>query len=261
MKLEQLQTAFSERVFAAPAENAENVNAALVADIRAGSLSAARRLEIYRHNVFSALRGGLSDLYPVLSAIVGEPFFYAAADEFIRLTPSLSGDLNNFGGELAEFLASYAPAATLPYLPDVARMEWAWHRAYDAADADMLDLARLAATPAELHSTLTFAVSPSASLMTSPYPLFDIWRVNQTDYEGDMRVDWEITAETLVVYRPEFEVQMQRLDPGSFAFLTACAQGDALEVAANRAFSADPEYDLQARLIEFIQNRLLVGFH
>jgi hypothetical protein len=257
MKLAQLQTAFSDRVFAAPSSE---VDATLAAHIRSGSLSAVRRIEIYRHNVFSALRGGLGDLYPIIKNIVGDDYFQAAADVYIRQTPSPSGDLNDFGETFSAFLKHYAPASELPYLGDVAAMEWAWHRAYDAADADGLDLARLAALPPELHAALVFTVHPSLRLVASPYPLFDIWRVNQPGYEGEMRVDWDTRGDKLAVSRPEFEVQMQQLDAGGFAFLAACAQGDALEAAASKAFEADAAFSLQTRLIELVQTRLIVGF-
>ena len=112
---------------------------AAVAQIRAGKLSAMRRLEIYRHNVYTNLRGALKDIYPVILAIVGEAFFHHAADQFVAAHPSRSGDLNQFGGEWAAFLGSYAHAAELAYLPDVARLEWAWHRAFHAGDATRFD--------------------------------------------------------------------------------------------------------------------------
>ena len=67
-----------------------DTNAAL--KIRAGKLTAMRRLEIYRHNVMSNLRGVLKDIYPVIFAIVGDTFFLHAADQFIRSHPSHSGD-------------------------------------------------------------------------------------------------------------------------------------------------------------------------
>ena len=39
---------------------------------------------------------------------------------------------------------------TFPYLPDVARMEWLAHRAYYAADAELLDLTKAAVSTRKL---------------------------------------------------------------------------------------------------------------
>lgn len=87
-------------------------------------LSRGRHLAIYRNNVFSNFREVLRAVYPVVERLVGESFFNYAADRFIRLYPSTSGGLHRFGGDFAEFLASFPPAADLVYLPDTARLEW-----------------------------------------------------------------------------------------------------------------------------------------
>ena len=84
--LRDLQQAFADAIIAG--------NGGAAAQIADGKLASARRIEIYRHNVFSNLRGVLSDVFPVVERIVGDAFFRHAADQFIRETPSRSGDLN-----------------------------------------------------------------------------------------------------------------------------------------------------------------------
>lgn len=256
MRLDELQRAFSDDVFSAASDSASRV----AAEIHGGKLGAAKRLAIYRHNVFSALRGALADLYPVTKAIVGAAFFEAAGDAFIRVTPSLSGDLNNFGAGFADFIKGYAPARELAYLPDVARMEWAWHLAFHAQNARALDLARLAAVPAEAHAQLKFLLHPSSQLMQSVYPLFDIWRVNQPDYAGDMQLNWDQGTEHLLIFRADVEVEMHKLDAGSFTFLSRVGEGGTLEAAAEAALEVDAAFPLQARLAEYVQMGLVVDF-
>ena len=105
----------------------------------------AERLAIYRRAVFANYRNALGATYPVVKKLVGEPFFHAAVDAFVLAHPSVSGDLNVYGGEFGAFLAGYGPAAALPYLPDVARLEWAMDEASRAADDDASPDAVLAA--------------------------------------------------------------------------------------------------------------------
>ena len=52
--------------------------------------------------------------------------------------PPRSPVLMDYGAGFADFIAGFAPAASLPYLPDVARIERAWREAYHAADAEPL---------------------------------------------------------------------------------------------------------------------------
>jgi hypothetical protein len=259
MKLGDLQIAFCNNMFS-PTTSQLASKSMLTDRIRGGHLSPADRLSIYRHNVFSNLRGALSDLYPIIENVVGKAFFAAMADYFIRVTPSCSGDLNLFGAEFAAFIKAYTPASDLPYLVDVAKMEWAWHCAFHAADANALDLARLASVPAESHALLKFKLHPSAQLLASPFPLFDIWRVNQPEYEGDMQLDWKTAGDHLLVFRPDVEVEMRQLDAASFAFLSALCEGHTLEVAASNGFAVDEQFPLQTKLIEFVQMNLVVDF-
>ena len=226
--------------------------------IRPGKLTATRRLEIYRHNVFANLRGVLKDIYPVVLGVVGEAFFEHAADRFVGTHPSRSGDLNQFGGEWAAYLAGYPHAADLPYLPDVARLEWAWHQAFHAADVAPFDLARLAAMPAEQHATLCFDLHPTVRLVRSDFPLLRIWEVNQPEFTGEMEVDWDAPADLLLIRRnDEVEVLIERISEPKFAFLHALTQHATLEVAATAALEADPALDLQGFLLESVQSGII----
>ena len=128
-------------------------------------LDAQARIGIYRTNVMGNYRSALREVYPVVLALVGEPFFNRAADSYASRHPSRSGDLNDFGGEFGDFLAGWPSAAQLAYLPDMARLEWAVERAFHAADAARLDLQALAAVPQEMLPTLRFELQPASRIV------------------------------------------------------------------------------------------------
>ena len=231
--------------------------------IRAGKLTAARRLEIYRHNVYANLRGALKDIYPVTLAVVGEAFFHHAADQFVRVHPSRSGDLNQFGGDWAAFLGTYPYAAELPYLPDVARLEWAWHEAFHAGDAPPFDSGRLATLPPDTHSTLCFLLHPTVRLVKSDFPILRIWEVNQPGFTGEIDVDWDTPAASLLIYRDLADgvsVLIEHLSAAGDAFLRALVQQATLEAAAVAALDIDATFNLQAFLLESVQSGVIVDF-
>jgi hypothetical protein len=233
--------------------------------VRGGKLSAERRLEIYRHNVLANLRGALRDVFPVVNRIVGDAFFRHAVDQFIRATPSLSGDLNQFGREWPAFLADYPHAAELPYLADVARLEWAWHECFHAADAEALDPARLARVPPEAHGGLVFRLHPAVRLLDSPFPLLRIWQVNQADFAGDQHIDWAQGGGTLLVRRDDgdaggIEVVIQSVPAGAWRFLCELTAHRELEPAAAAALEADGRFDLQGFLLESVQSGVITDF-
>ena len=238
---------------------------AAVPSIIGGKLSGARRLEVYRHNVFSNLRGALRDVFPVVERIVGEGFFQHAADQFIRETPSTSGDLNQFGREWPAFLATYPHAEELPYLADVARLEWAWHECYHSSDAAMFEIDRLAAIDPADHGALVFTLHPALRLLSSAYPLLRIWRINQPEYVGEMDVEWDQTGEHLLVRRDVDElgtmgVAIQAVSAGASRLLRALEGGVRFETVAMLALEADAAFDLQNFLVASVQSGIITDF-
>lgn len=226
--------------------------------IKGGKLSPEKRIEIYRHNIFSTLTGALSDLYPVTEKIVSAPFFRHLAEQFIRVTPSRSGDLNMFGSEWPEFLRRHPEAINLPYLADVAKLEWAWHQAFHAADYAAFDLARLGLVPPDQHAALRFMLHPSAAFIASSHPIVLIWEMNQTDHVGDMKLDWTLPGDFALVSRDDLEMKVQSLPRASFDLLRALNNEESLEAAADVAFATDADFDLQAALLSAIQSNLIV---
>ena len=234
-----------------------------VALLRSGKVSATRRLEIYRFNVMTNLCGVLKDIFPVVLALVGDAFFQHAAEQFVRAHASRSGDLNRFGGDWPSFLADYPHASELPYLHDVASLDWSWHEAFHAADAPPFDLQRLAEVPPERHGALQFALHPTARLIQSRYPILRIWEVNQPAFASDIEVVWDLPTEYLLVHRDIVDgvsVVIERVSAAGYAFLQALAQHATLENAATAALGIDAAFDLQGFLLESLRSGVIIDF-
>lgn len=262
MSLREIQTEFTAGVFG-------SFSPKLAAGIISGGLTAEQRLAIYRNNVFSNLRGALRNSYPVILRLLGEAFFNHVADEYVRSHPSASGDLHNFGGDFDAFLASFESCAKLPYLPDVARLEWAWDQVFHAADCTppVLEhtLQRLATVPPEHYAGLHFSLHPACTLLTSDYPVLRIWQVNQADYAGDQRVDLSEGGVRLALIRSnarrdDFTVEILALNVGEFAFLQAIRDGNALTTALDAALESDTRFDLGAAIHHCITHAIIVDF-
>lgn len=228
--------------------------------IVAGQLAPAERIGVYRNNVLGNYRQALAATFPVVRRIVGAALFDSACAGFVRAHPSLHGDVNRYGGDMARFLAAYPPVRKLAYLPDVARLEWAIDQANIAADAPALDLQALAVVPAAAIPALRFGLHPSAQFVQSRYPIFRIWQVNQPDVEGDDHVDWAEGGCTLLVRRAPDGVVIERLAAGEHAFLGALARKERLEEAEKRALSAESAFDVGEVLKRHVAGQTIVAF-
>lgn len=134
----------------------------------------AGRFNIYRNNVRITLRNALRTTFPAIEKLVGEEYFSALALAFVELHPPRSAIMSDYGDCFADFLAGLDPVSDYPYLPDVARIEFARVQAYHAADAkrfglqDEASIIRALETPVKLH--------PSVTTIFSEQPALSIWR-------------------------------------------------------------------------------------
>ena len=170
----------------------------------------ARRLAVYRGNLLAASGHALAAAYPVIVQVVGAEFFEALARAYQAHSPSTSGDLNQYGMQLPAFLEGFPHVRELPYLPDLARLEWAVHSAHYAADTDPLDVSRLASVPEAEQASLRLRLNPLCALFESRYPLARIWEIHQKDYAGEFSVQFHDGPFRTLVSRPRFRAQASR---------------------------------------------------
>lgn len=252
--LRELQQAFADAIFAREPER-------FAPRLRSTRIPAAARLQIYQNNVFISLAQALADVYPVVERLVGEEFFHQIARRFIRSCPSRSGNLHDFGRELAMFLRGLREARHLPYLGDVAALEWAYHEVFHAADAAPLDVERLAQVPEDAQGRLRFRLHPATRLIASGFPILAIWEANLGDEPPRAQIDLDAGADYLLVARRDLDRVVQRLTPGEFALLAEIASGATLAQACDGATAADPATDIEAAVGRFVADRTITGFH
>ena len=228
--------------------------------LRPGTVpSTQRRLQIYRNNLFETRIAAIGAVYPVVARLVGTDFIRCAAKAYSQLVHMRCGDLHEFGDRLPEFLRDYVPAAGLPYLADVARLEWAYHRAYHGAQLPALDPIRIRQVPVGAQGSLRLQLQPSADLIRSPYPILRIWQANQPGaLDAESRIFLDEGGVNLLVVQQDLEIEFRLLDEGESRWLWALALGDRLEQATREALDSDPTFDLAAALSRHLAGGLFV---
>jgi hypothetical protein len=214
-------------------------------------------LAVYRANVEGNLAGALAGAYPVVRKIVGDGFFAQLRRAYGARQPSSSGDLNRYGSRLASFLSDYAEVADLPYLADVARMEWVAHLAYYAQDPADFDLRALALLAPERYASLRPRLAPACALLTSRWPLGRIWAVHQEDYQGEFDIDLGSGPDRILVHRPRWRASVSSLGAGDFHFLEAVGRQAELGAAFDAGLAADPAFDPSNALVRWIHARVI----
>lgn len=219
------------------------------------------RFAVYRNNVISSLLGALADSYPVVLQLVGEAFFNAMGLAYVQSHPPRSRLLVEYGEDFAAFIDNFEPAASLPYLADVARLERMRIRAYHAADSNAVDhraIAELLAQPERLVE-LRLSLHPSLSILASDFAICSLWQAHQHDGEIET-VDPRLPERALVL-RCGLEVELLALDPGNCAFIQALQSGLPLGQAAGQGLQASSGFDLGLCLALLIGKAAITQLH
>jgi len=215
------------------------------------------RLAVYQNNYELTMVGCLAKTYKVVEKLVAEDFFHAMAAIYVAEAPSHSFTLNNYGSDFAEFIAAFEPASELPYLPDVARLEWAAEQVLISADQVAFDFDALAAVPETLRDNIILELPAGSFLLESSYPVRRIWEVNQENYKGDPSVNLEDGRQRLIVWRQGLKLRIDSLNETEWPILTAI--GNAIPFAQLCENLA--EFDIVNALPQLIMQGWIKGFH
>lgn len=226
---------------------------AKVAPTSVSALAAQPGFAVYRNTVIKGCIDALEANYPTVARLVGSAWFRAAALPYVRATPPSSVMLMEYGGDFAEFLAGFAPARELPYLPGVARLDRLWTEAHVAADTTALDADTLAALPAETLGQLRLRPHPATRWAWHPdQPVYALWCANREERALAHDLPWTADGALLTRSARDGSVQWQAASLGVCAFLDACAADLALAEAAQAALQAQPDLDLTRLLADLI---------
>ncbi len=242
--LARFQDAFAQALLSPEAEPATEIAA----------LATQPAFAVYRNTVMKGCIDALQANYPAVVRLVGEEWFRVAATVYAREALPADPTLLRYGAGFADFLARFEPAAELPYLPGVARLDRYWTEAHAAPDANALDPARISRLAPSALARTTLRLHPAARwAWFADGPIYTIWSRNRADGVPADGLDWQ--AEGALLVRPRDAVEWVAFDAAGCAFLDACAAGVTLAEAAR----ATLEVKGNANLARLMSNLLEAG--
>ena len=207
------------------------------------TIPAAARLRIHRHHVTHSLVTALAATFPTVQAIVGEDFFQAMARAFIAQDLPRQPVLAEYGAGFPAYVADYGPAAALPYLADLARLDWALNLAFHAPASGRLAAEDLAGIEPDRLLGLRLALAAGSTLLQSPYPIDRIWHAAQPGRATET-VALEEGPASMIVLRRTDDAAFASLGPAEMAFVSVLGGGGTLENGAEAGFAVDSAFDL-----------------
>lgn len=230
----------------------------LLAQIHAPRLSdGSPGLAVYRANALACATRALEAAYPVILQLIGEENFAFLARDFWQAHPPIRGDLAQWGKPLAAYAAQAPQLADLPFLPDVARIEWALHVC--AGEADGIQDASSFATLAECDpSAVGFSLAPGACALASTCAAAAITLAHRGlgSLDAAFELQKQGVAQTALVWRQGYAPRLRVLHEYELVFTQALLAGQAL---ANALDAAHTSFDFSGWLAANVQSGLVLG--
>ena len=208
-----------------------------------------KRFSVYRNNVTLSLISVLASTYPVVEEIVGDEFFATMAREFALSHLPQSPVMINYGEEFPDFLKTFVPVKELPYLSDIARLEWHRNTVYHGANASSVTIEALGEYKEEDVPNLSFELHPTFALVKSDYPIVTIWQAHQQDNPPEFLKGVTMEqGEAALIIRPELDVLINQVSIGTYEFLQSLNKGLSFSLSVEQAIAIEPSFDIPANL-------------
>lgn len=203
----------------------------------------AHRFAVYRNNVIVSLIDALADTFAVTQELVGEAFFRAMARQFAYANPPSSPLMAFYGEAFPDFVERFPPAAGVPYLADVARLEFLRVRAHYAADLTPVRPEAIAAllNDDEAPAPLVLQIHPAVGVLDSPAAVVSLWSAHQVT--GSFAPLIPDTPETALVLRSGLHVEVMSIPRAAGVFIDALRRGLALNRSLAEGQSVDTDFD------------------
>lgn len=228
-----------------------------------GKISRDQRVDIYRTTMREAHVRALANTYAGCEKILGVRYFKQLATEFYYQHPATHPDLNRYGEAFPDFLQDFiehhAELAEYPYLPDLARLEWAYEQAYYAGDDLLFDFEGLAGLEEDAYRGLRFVLGASVSMLRSDYPVLELWSA-QREQETIREIEASNELQYLCITREDFKPVVHKIDHPSWWVMDKVNQGYAFGELEALVEQESMEISLQVIIPEFISKQWICGY-
>ena len=188
------------------------------------------RLAVYAGGYVTRIREALAEVYEAVHHVLGERAFWELAGAYAARHPSSDYNLSFAGRRLPECLETWPRTARLPFLPDLARLEWRVCEAFHAFDQPPADLASFAGLPLDHWGRVRVAFQPSVKLVASRWPIRDIWEA-RLHPRNEVDIDLINRPQRVLIRRAGVRVTCELLDERPALLLERLLAGDALGAA------------------------------
>jgi hypothetical protein len=195
-----------------------------------GGVPGRERIAIYTGGYFARTQDSLKEVFPAVAHVLGSEVLHNLAHDYARKFPSMNYNLTFLGKHLPEFLKIWPAASELPFLPELAELEWKISMAFHAFDRTPLAPGSLGNLSIEEWARTSLVFQPSTAVLKSAWPVLDIWSARHTPPE-QIRIELKNRPQNVLIYRRGWEVQCRLIGDSEFQMTQSLLNKETLGAA------------------------------
>lgn len=204
---------------------------------------------VYRNTAARGTIEALRATYATVNELLGDDGFTHAALEFRAETPPAGPVLSDYGRSFPEFLARQSWTSELPYLADVAKLDWLWLESFLAGEAD--------ATPRSYGVQSQLVLHPAARFAWLATPALTIWNAHrQPGGFDELEPEWR--EEGALFTRPGLTVRAEAIDPACHRLLLSCVTPARIDECVAAVAEDFPQSDVPSLLQRCVSSGALI---
>lgn len=232
-----------------------------------GGAPGEERMAVYAEGYLVRIREALDETYEAVRQVLGREAFADLARDYARRHPSRDYNLSRAGRHLPAFLAEHPLTRELPFLPDLAALEWAVSGAFHAFEQPPISSAELASLSegtagqaAQGFEVARLRFQPAVRLVSSEWPILDIWEQRKRP-RGEVSVDLAGRPQRVLIFRQGVHVRCESLEPAQHDLLAGLLVGRTLGEACGELAAQEgaAELPLSGWFAGWVQRGLITG--
>ena len=203
-----------------------------------GGASGEERMAVYADAYVARMMEALSETYEAVKHLLGNEAFVELTESYMEAHPSHSYNLNDVGESMPEHLSLSRFLEKLPFLPDLARLERQVARSFHAFEDAAFEPSKLAGYSEEDWERLRVYFQPSVVVISSCWPVFDVWNARKTPL-SELNIVLEGRPQDVLVMRRGLDVVCELVDSAQTELIRALQRGEALGESCARLAEAE----------------------
>lgn len=223
-----------------------------------GGAPGLERMVVYSRGYIARIEEALAEMYEAVRHVLGHKRFHDIAERYAHEYPSRVYNLSSVGQHLPEFLPSLEITKDFPFLPDLAKLERLVSRTFHSFDQPPFDPAQFASLPLENWEGTRFIFQPSVNLISSPWPLLDIWNARAKPVE-EINIDLVNRPQHVLVARIGLQVRCELLSERQYRLMEGLLAGKTLGLICEElAAGGDETLPLAEWFARWVRDGLII---